>query len=302
MRPISNGERWAIILAGGEGTRMTEFAINRFGEARPKQYCSFMGENSMLEHTLRRGARIVGRQRLVTVIGKGHVRFLRRELPNMSGFIVEQPRNVGTAPGVFLPLTYVMAHDPDATVLILPSDHYIAPNDRFVSLMTEAAALAELQERRLVLGAAVADRPETEYGWIETGDPIEEHPDAARVLQFHEKPDQVSAERFYRSGFLWNTLNMAVKANTLWRIGWELLPGALGLFERLRSAIGTPSEGMVLERIYGEMGEANFSKEILERAMAQTLALSMRNLEWSDWGRPERVEEVIGRRLVQSLV
>jgi mannose-1-phosphate guanylyltransferase len=283
-------------LAGGEGVRLSQFVLDRFGERRPKQYCSFIGERSMLEHTWERAVRIAGADRVVTVIGRGHGRYFEAARAPLSGLLVEQPANLDTAPGIFLPLSYIMAHDPEATVLVFPSDHFIEPNDVFASYMEEAAELAERMSGRVILTAAAADHPETEYGWIQPGATPAGCGRAASVLKFHEKPDARAAGEFFRRGYLWNTFNMAVKAKTLWALGWEHLPGIMDGFEALRAVIGLPEETAVLQAIYGFTEPKNFSTGILEKAIGETLVLSMDEIHWSDWGRPERIEETIGRR------
>jgi mannose-1-phosphate guanylyltransferase len=295
MSATQSGSRWALVLAGGEGARLSQFTLERFGERRPKQYCAFLGEGTMLEHTQRRACELVGRQRLVTVIGRGHTRYMSRRQLDACGMLIEQPRNRDTAPGVFLPLTYIVARDPDATVLIFPSDHYINPDGPFISSMDEAARVAQERPSHLVLAAALADRPETEYGWIQSGPPIAEGGEARAVLRFHEKPDADQAAQFLRARFLWNTMNMAVKARTLWALAWRLLPRMMDRFEALKAAIGTRDEEAVLNVIYETMEPLNFSRDILQHAVEKTLALPLSGIEWCDWGNPERIQETLGR-------
>ena len=296
-RSYRAGARWAIILAGGEGSRLSRLTVHRFGEHRPKQYCSFLGQRTMFEHTLDRAVAFAGRQRIVTVIGHGHMRFLNEpKASQLYGYVIEQPRNCDTAPGVLLPLAYVLAHDADATVAIFPSDHYIYPNAHFLRCMDRAAAVAERHPDRLVLAAAVADRPEVEYGWIQPGEPIAGEPDIRSVSRFHEKPDPELAVQFHRDGFVWNTLNMAVKGKMLWDLACARHPAMMERFDRMRAAIGTPYEGATLASIYDDMPFVNFSKSLLEHAAGQALVLPMRGIEWSDWGRPERIQEILERR------
>jgi len=300
-RSYKTGERWAIVLAGGEGTRLSDMTLRVFGERRPKQYCSFLGRRTMFDHTMERAIGLVGRRRVVTVIGKGHMRFLTR--PTVSplfGYVVEQPRNCDTAPGIYLPLAYVLAHDAEATVALFPTDHFVSPNFAFLSCMDRALSLAERRPDRYVLAAAVADRPETEYGWIQPGAALRGEDDMSAVQRFHEKPDAQTAETFFREGFLWNTLNMAVRASTLWTLGWRYHPAMMERFERLRAAIGSPAETEMLARVYQDMPQANFSKGILERAASQGVVMPMRDLEWSDWGRPERIQETLSRRVLSE--
>lgn len=296
-RSYRTGERWSIILAGGEGTRLSSLTIRRFGEHRPKQYCAFLGERTMFDHTLDRALAFSGPRRVVTVLGRGHMRFLRQDAP-LYGQVIEQPANRETAPGIFLPLAYVLAHDADAVVSIFPSDHFISPKSLFIEYVDRAASVAEQACDKIVLAAAVADRPEPEYGWIQQGDCAVDDCDLRTVLQFHEKPDAALAARFHDQGFLWNTFNMSVKASTLWALGWRHEPEMMARFERLRDAVGTAREGRTLAEIYEGMPLVNFSKAILERAVTSTLVMPLTGVEWSDWGKPERIQETLERRRV----
>ncbi|HUG44848.1 MAG TPA: sugar phosphate nucleotidyltransferase, partial [Acidobacteriota bacterium] len=100
--------RWAIVLAGGEGKRLRPLIEDLFGAPIPKQYCTFCGTRSMLQHTVDRAAKIVDPNRILTVVGNGHRRFLTEEMP---GRLIEQPAPRETAPGVFLPASYAMSQD-----------------------------------------------------------------------------------------------------------------------------------------------------------------------------------------------
>lgn len=295
-RPLmKKGGRWAIILSGGEGDRLRAFTISRFGEHRPKQYCAFLGERTMFDHTLRRAVEAVGRRRIVTVIGRGHGRFLYPRRSELCGFVLEQPRNCDTAAGILLPLTTVLAYDPDATVMIFPSDHYIRPNAAFHQSMSSAAALAERLEDRLVLAAAVADEPETEYGWIQPGRLVNRcgTSQARQVLAFHEKPAAHDARRFFADGCLWNTFIMAARARVIWDLAAAHHPALMERFAVLRKVVGGPRESAVLGDIYKEMPQVNFSRGILERATERSVVMPMEGVEWNDWGRPERIERTL---------
>ena len=89
--------RWAILLAGGEGQGMRPFVERWLGESRPKQYCSFYGERSMLEGTVRRPAELAAPEHILTVIGRGHSRFLREGA--LPGRVIEQPESLKTRNG-----------------------------------------------------------------------------------------------------------------------------------------------------------------------------------------------------------
>jgi len=168
-----SGARWAIVLAGGSGSRMQAFTKRWLGHPRPKQYCAFTGRRTMLEHTLERASAAAGSWRVVTIIDPKHKEYLlaprRMRVP---GHIIEQPQPRDTGPGVFLPLARVLAQDSEAIVALMPSDHFIFPRKRFLALLEEAYLLAERLPEDLVLLAARPDSPESDYGWILPGAPI----------------------------------------------------------------------------------------------------------------------------------
>jgi mannose-1-phosphate guanylyltransferase len=300
-------KRWVIVLAGGEGTRIRPLIEDWLGAPRPKQYCSFFGTQSMLEHTLRRATRLTDVGRILTVIGKDHHRYLA-SLGNgaLPGTVVEQPRNLETAPGVFLPLSRVMANDPDAVVVVMPSDHHMDPEDRTVEELEQAVELAASFPERILLLAAVPDGPETDYGWIEPGAAVAEIDSgtaARKVRAFREKPCAERAEEYFRRGFLWNTMIVVGRARTLWQLGRRTLPEMTDHFEMLRRVTEAVQSGRasvthrrsVVEEMYEHLEPANFSRDLLEKVPDSTLVLPLEDVHWSDWGRPERISRSLAR-------
>jgi len=114
----------------------------------------------MLEHTMARAGRIAPACNQVTVVSRTHLPEVRQMLRDpASGSIVLQPRNRDTAAGVFLPLTYVRARDPHATVVIYPSDHFIYPEAKFVDAVeSERDPLAAIGQPLGLDPAQVLDR------------------------------------------------------------------------------------------------------------------------------------------------
>ena len=195
---------------------------------------------------------------------------------------------------------------PDATVVILPSDHFVYPEWRFVTQVQVAIQAAErLDDRILLLGAAPTDI-EDEYGWIVPSDDLGRHP-AHRVFaveSFVEKPAPAEAARLYQRGALWNTLVMVARARTLWELACERLRHLTPYFSVLQSAIGTPREARVLDEVYKTMPRVNFSSDLLERASDRIAMQSLDGVMWNDWGQPARIVEsllAIGRQPAFSL-
>lgn len=270
---------------------MRPFITRWLGEHRPKQYCAFTGEKTLLEDAVSRALGVADSRQVVTVIGREHWRHLdeprRLDLP---GRIVEQPANRDTAAGVFLPLAYVLARDPDATVALLPSDHFVADPFRFQRNLRRALKCAEHRPDRLFLLAAQPEGPEPDYGWVRTA-PADGGERLLAVTEFLEKPDADTARRYHEEGCLWNTMVVAGKAAAFWDLGWRHIPDVVERLEALRSALGTPWEERTLREVYADMPEANFSRDFLQKIPERLAAVAMEDVGWSDWGRPERVAQ-----------
>ena len=301
---------WATVLAGGESERMQPLIRSWLGYDRPKPYCAFLGDHSMLRHTLDRVRDVVPPDRTMTVINGKHRGFLDQALSGQTpGRLFEQPVDRGTAPGVFLPVTQIMEEDPEGTVLILPSDHFVFPRERFVDHIRFASLLLDQFRDHVVLLGAAPDGPENDQGWIVPGQRKQawaSHPFVPapfEVASFQETAPRNGTRALDHRGCLWNTMITVARVSTLWRLGWEHLPEMMRRFESLRQVVRAVREGRVtrthqesaLDHVYTHLEAADFSRHLLERSASSVLALPMDGVHWSDWGMPERVTSTLAR-------
>lgn len=302
MMPSPCSDIWSVILAGGEGERTKPFIQEWLGCSKPKQYCTFVGKRSMLRHTLDRADRLGRPHQKVTVIAENHSPYARETLNKQkSGEIILQPQNCDTAAGIFFPLTYVRAKDPNATVVIFPSDHFVFPEDRFLETVRRATcAINDFQDRILLLGV----RPthlELDYGWVNVGtiQGRQRNSCIRHVDSFIEKPSPLEARQAMANGALWNTLVIVAKVETLWKLGWECIPVIMEQFEWLGKTIHTVQERQMVHRLYQKMPHINFSSEVLQKIPEHLGIMELEEVLWSDWGRPERIIktlEVLGKK------
>lgn len=298
MNGNGSGRPWSIVLAGGRGERLASFTERWLGRPVPKQYCAFVGGRSMLQHTLDRASRISSTEDIVTVVAREHAGYWRSQVGGgLASGVVTQPVNRDTAAGIFLPLARVRAMDPRATVAIFPSDHFIYPETRFVAAVETALRAAEELRERLVLLGVRPDGPEPDYGWIFRGRELIdlEGRGVHAVRSFLEKPSAEDARAAREQGALWNTMIMAARVETLWRLGWRYLPQIMFRFESYVEAIGTKVEDAALTSIYADMPNRNFSSDLLQRARSEVAAIELEGVVWSDWGRAERIVETLAR-------
>jgi len=287
---------WSIVLAGGDGERLRPFIQRWLGQPKPKQYCTFTGTRSMLQHTLDRVDRLTAPARRVLVCARAHQREVLMQLHGRPpGTLILQPANRGTAAGIFLAVAYIRARDPEATVAIYPSDHFIYPENRFLEVLQRAVWGAENLTDRLVLLGASPNGPELEYGWVLPGCHLGwTMGRGMRAVQaFHEKPDIAKAYEAWAAGALWNTMIMVAKAETIWTLGWRSLPDMMPLYERIVEAIGTPQRRAVMDDVYQALPTRDFSSDVLQKAPDQLAVTELCDVTWSDWGRAERIVETL---------
>jgi len=137
------GKEWAVILAGGDGTRLKSLTRKIAGDERPKQFCSVLGKVTLLEETRARAALELARERTLYVVNRIHEPYYGPILRNepVSNLVV-QPSNRGTAPAILYSLLRIAAVDPHAVVAYLPSDHYVSDNEQFMAHIHAALEIA----------------------------------------------------------------------------------------------------------------------------------------------------------------
>ena len=294
---------WSVILSGGEGQRMKPFIEQWLGRHLPKQYCTFVGTRSMLEHTWDRADRLTSTRQKLTVVSQSHQSLLLTDLnSSSSGQVLYQPKNRDTAAGIFLPLTYIHAWNPEATIIVYPSDHFVYPEDGFTEIVDAAVRAAEHWTDRIIILGATPTKMEFDYGWVEKSQRLgwAKGFELWSIESFEEKPTApINWSSSLNTGWLWNTMVVIANLKTLWDTGWKCFPDIMERFSVLEEAIGTQREGTILKSIYDDMPECNFSSDLLGEAPEQVGIMEMQNVLWCDWGRPERIVETlkeIGRK------
>ena len=199
----------AVILAGGSGTRF--WPLSR--AARPKQFLALATDRALIAETFSRTLPLCPPERSWVVCGPSHVEAVRAALPDLpERHLVVEKAARNTAPAIGLAALRVLAEDPDATLLILPSDHHIARPDAFRTAL-EAAARAS-QNGDLVTIGIHPTRPETGYGYLRRGEA--RAGGSFAVEAFVEKPDAATAARYLADpAYSWNAGIFVFRADAL---------------------------------------------------------------------------------------
>lgn len=291
-------DRWVVVLAGGDGTRLRRFTRQVLGTERPKQFCRIIGTRSMLRHTWDRALRLVPPERIVTVVTAGQERYLEEEAQGgVPGTVLVQPENKETAPGLFLPLVWIARRNPVAAVTIFPADHFIWEEDRFAERVQAAVGAAAQLPGRVILLGVEADGPETGYGWITPGRPVKVKPavELSTVQEFWEKPDPRTADRLFARGDLWNTFVLAGGLDAFLGLAEARTPEVLTPLRAIAPCLGTASEAAGLAQAYRHIPSTNLSQALLARHPEALLVLAARGITWCDWGEPERIVRSLRR-------
>lgn len=284
----ARGNTWALVLAAGSGTRLSELTRLGNGASVPKQFCSLTGGPSLLQDTLARAARVVPSERTLAIVAAEHRLWWRDELVELpEENVVEQPLNRGTAAGVLLPLLEILRRDPDATVVMLPSDHFVADEPVLERAIRRGMDEVRRNPEEIVLLGIEPDAPDSEYGWIVPGG--EASDDAFRVRSFVEKPPRDFAEQLMGRGGVWNSFLMVATGRALKALYLRRRPSlvhALALAPRRRDGSLDP---VALARLYASLPSADFSRELLQGSEDRLRLVTVPACGWSDLGTPDRL-------------
>jgi mannose-1-phosphate guanylyltransferase len=289
---------WALVLAGGDGTRLRPLTSQIAGDGRPKQFCRLVNGHTLLDLTRRRVDLLARSDHQIVVVTRAHEPFyegLARELS--PGRLVVQPDNRGTGPGIVYPLLQLLHLAGDAPVVVVPSDHYVSDDAVFMAYAHVAVDAVRARPDRIVVLGIEPTWPEPEYGWIAPAEhpwPIEGEP-IFGIQRFWEKPSARVAERLMRAGALWNSFVMVGWASAFLDLVQASHPALLAALDEVRRTLGTPAEERAIARAYRKLPTVGFSEAVLTRGTSRLGVVRVKGVEWSDWGHPRRVVASLAR-------
>lgn len=293
-----NKSLMGVILAGGEGVRLQRFVTNVYGYHRPKQYCTFTGTRSMFRHTVDRAAMLIPHNRLFAVVNVDHRDYVKAELKNIPSMtVVEQPCLRDTSAGILYPLLKIDKINPDATVAIFPSDHFILDERKFIGHVEKASQFVDENPKSIVLLGIKPQRNEAGYGWIEPTRELYSDGESKvfNVKKFIEKPESSVTDNLIKNGCMINTFVMVGKCAAFIKYISRCIPELSGAFQPIRNKFGTTFEDITVKRFYKYLPSVNFSKYVLEMIPNHLNVLEVNDVYWSDWGDEHRISNDIER-------
>lgn len=268
---------WTVILAGGVGSRFWPVSTPR----RPKQLLPLASDKPLIRETVERITPLVPQERLRILTGSHLAEPILATLDELEpGNLLLEPRAAGTAPVLAWAAAEIERRDPDAVMVSLHADHVIHPPEAFRALIARAAELAAGHRRLFTIGAPPT-RPETGYGYIRLGPPLETlegdtHPEPGNaVAQFVEKPAREVAEEYLASGVhLWNT------GLFVWRVA-DLLDGLERHAPEFKDLIPILREGGT-EEFFRLVPNISIDNALMERS--DRVGVVRATFQWDDVG------------------
>ena len=274
----TNSHRYCVIMCGGVGSRFWPYSR----EERPKQFIDFLGTGrSLLQMSYDRILPIVPKENIVVVTNARYESLIREQLPDIQPHnILLEPARRNTAPCIAWAAYHIRALDPEASMIVTPSDHLITGETVFADCVNRGFDFVERNDALLTLGITPT-RPDTGYGYIQIG--RETAPEISTVKTFTEKPNLELAKVFLASGeFFWNAGIFLWRASAIIEALHKYDPDLTDLFDKGIESFGTPAEKGFITANFASCNGNSIDYAVMEKA--KNVYVECANFAWNDLG------------------
>ncbi len=272
---------YCVIMAGGIGSRFWPVSTSKF----PKQFHDILGTGeTLLQQTFRRLNKITDPQKILVVTHKNYQKLVKKQLPGLPvENIIAEPARRNTAPCIAYSAFHIQSQDPDAVMVVAPSDHLVSNEEEFTRIAKKAVENAAQNPYLFTLGIK-PHRPDTGYGYIQFVDADESHDaEIKKVKTFTEKPNEEMAQQFIDSGdFLWNSGIFIWSIPTVMKEMDLHMHDIFATFEAGRKHFGSPQEKAFVEKIYPTCQNESIDYGLMEKSTDVYVIPS--EFGWSDLG------------------
>lgn len=273
-----NKDYYAVIMAGGIGSRF--WPVSR--KTYPKQFHDMLGTGkSLLQNTYARLNRSIPSENIFILTHERYVDLTLEQLPEItSEQIIPEPAMRNTAPCILLSALKIHKKNPDALMLVAPSDHWIEDEQSYSEDIDTCFRAAAKEDILMTLGISPTF-PNTGYGYIESD---KEHGwEVKKVIQFREKPDYETAKSFLKSGnFLWNAGIFLWSTKSIISSFQTHLPEMYAHFIQGKEVLNTEKEKQFIESVYPQAENISIDYGILEKAA--NVYVKKASFDWNDLG------------------
>ena len=275
---MDNQHRYCVIMCGGIGSRFWPYSRTN----RPKQFIDFLGTGrSLLQMSYDRILSIVPKENIIIVTNKLYAPLVKEQLPEIADTqILLEPARRNTAPCIAWAAYHIAALDPQASMIVTPSDHLITREKDFEESVIKGFEFVEANDALLTLGIKPT-RPETGYGYIQIGSKVTDSID--NVKTFTEKPSLDLAKVFLESGeFFWNSGIFLWKAENIIKAMKDNAPDVITTFERGAKLFGTEKEFNFIEENFESCVSISIDYAVMEKA--SNVYVETVTFGWNDLG------------------
>lgn len=266
-------------MAGGIGSRF--WPISR--TAHPKQFIDILGTGkTLIQHTYDRFLKIVPKENIFVVTNEIYISLVKQQLPELTNQqILAEPVMRNTAPCIAYGCHKISHINPDASIVVAPSDHLIVDTEGFIKCINQSLETAKNNDCLITLGIKPS-RPDTGYGYIQFNTQTLDQ-DFKRVKTFTEKPNVELAKTFIQSGeFLWNAGIFIWSAKSILKAFESYLPDINDIFKEGDSVYNTPEEHNFIHSAYYQCTNISIDYGIMEKA--ESVYVLPSEFGWSDLG------------------
>ncbi len=279
---------FCVIMAGGVGARFWPMSRN----SKPKQFIDILGTGkTLIQLTYERFVQIIPSENIFIVTNQSYSELVSEQLPQLNpSQIILEPARRNTAPCIAYATYKINKINPDANIVVAPSDHIILKENEFLNTVKSALDAVEGKDILMTLGITPS-RPDTGYGYIQFIEPELlaedyyefENINIKKVKTFTEKPDYDMAMSFLKSGdFLWNSGLFIWSSMAITRALEKHLPDVAALFHSIIPQLNTDDELKVIDKTYTECRSISIDYGVMEKA--QNVYVFVSDFGWSDLG------------------
>lgn len=255
-------DNYCVIMGGGIGSRFWPFSR----ESYPKQFLDMFGSGrSLLQMTFDRFSKIIPVENIYIVTNEIYAPLVRKQLPELDERqILLEPTRRNTAPCIAYASYHIRARNPNANIVVAPSDHLILKEDIFLKDIEKGLAFVKHNNALVTLGVKPS-RPETGYGYIQSDE--ETIGDFVKVKTFTEKPNAELAQVFYESGeFFWNSGLFLWKVSSIIDAFERFLPDITARFDLGLEKFNTEEEKAFIDENFAYCPNISIDYGIMEKA------------------------------------
>ena len=286
---------YALIMAGGVGARFWP----KSRALTPKHLLSIVNEKNMLENTVDRLDMLVPKGQCYIITNEAQKPLVHESIPSLEdNNVIAEPFGRNTAAAVGYGAIKILLEDEDASMIVLPADHFIRNKEGFSEVLNSAVSFADKNPESLITIGIEPTHPETGYGYIQIGKELEESKGVFNVETFAEKPNALTAVRFLEDGdFFWNSGMFIWKVKTILNEIKVHLPDLYESLMEIKKALLNNSDREIIREIYNKIESISIDYGVMEKA--RSVKVLKGNFGWSDvgsWNEIYRLKEEKDRK------